>query len=188
MTESTPKNERIEALTRRDFLGTSWRVLAAFLAGQGACMGLRFLASRKAEGDFGAVVTAGIVDDFPLGTITPFDADKFFLVRFDDGGFLALHSKCTHLACTVTWEAAQGRFVCPCHGSEFDRHGGVLNPPAPQPLDRFAVEIDDGGRVIVDTRTPITRMDTDDDPLVYAPVPPPEPESEVVPGGREVEP
>jgi cytochrome b6-f complex iron-sulfur subunit len=165
------------AVSRRDFIGLSWRVVTAFAAGEAAYFGLRFLASRKAEGDFGEIVTAGIVEDFPLGTITPFDTQHFFLVHFEDGGFLALHTKCTHLACAVTWNERAGRFVCPCHGSEFDRHGDVINPPAPTPLDRFSVEIDDEGRVKVDTRTPITRESIGEEVIVYPP-----PESLPTPG------
>ncbi len=106
------EKKKTTLLPRRDFLGLSWRILAALAAGQGACMGLRFLASRKAEGSFGQVVTAGVAADFPPGTITPFDTDRFLLVRFEDGGFLALHTKCTHLACTVNWNEQRQRFIC----------------------------------------------------------------------------
>ena len=128
------------AVSRRDFLGLSWRVIAALAAGQAGCFGLRFLASRKVEGMLGEVVTAGIVEDFPVGTITPFDTQRFFVVRFEDGGFLALHAKCTHLGCAVTWNERSGRFVCPCHGSEFDQHGDVL--VLLQRLDRVGNERD----------------------------------------------
>lgn len=165
------EEEKDNTLPRRDFLGLSWRIVAALAAGQGACMGLRFLASRKAEGSFGQVVTAGIVTDFPPGTITPFDTDRFLLVRFEDGGFLALSTRCTHLACTVTWNEQRQIFLCPCHGSEFERDGAVLNPPAPRPLDRFPVTVEADGRVKVDTRKRIQRTETSPNELVYAPEP-----------------
>lgn len=166
MTEK-PEN----TLPRRDFLSLSWRIMAALALGQGTCMGLRFLASRKAEGNFGQIVTAGLIADFPPGTITPFDTDRFLLVRFEDSGFLALYTKCTHLACTVSWNEQRQRFVCPCHGSEFQQDGDVLNPPAPRPLDRFPITITDDGRVQVDTRKRIQRDETGPDDLVYAPGP-----------------
>ena len=113
------EDEHENAVPRRDFLGLTWRVVAALAAGEGAYMGLRFLASRKAEGSFGQVVTVGVASDFPPGTISPFDMDRFLLIRFEDGGFLALSTRCTHLSCTVTWNEARQRFICPCHGSEF---------------------------------------------------------------------
>ncbi|MCZ7541885.1 MAG: Rieske (2Fe-2S) protein [Anaerolineae bacterium] len=154
-------------LTRRDFFGLSWRVLTAFAAGQAACLGLRFLASRPVEGDFGAVIILGLLTDFPPGTITPFDQARLFLLRFEDGGFLALHSKCPHLACVVGWDEARNRFSCPCHGSEFERDGAVITAPAPRPLDRFPVLID-GDRVKVDTRQALRRTTTGPEDLVYA--------------------
>ena len=165
------EKEKDNTLPRRDFLGLSWRVVAALAAGQGACMGLRFLASRKAEGSFGQVITAGLATDFPPGTITPFDTDRFLLIRFEDGGFLALSTRCTHLACTVTWNEQRQVFLCPCHGSEFQRDGAVLNPPAPRPLDRFPVTVEADGRVKVDTRKRIQRTETNPDELIYAPEP-----------------
>lgn len=164
-------DEQENTLPRRDFLGLSWRIIAALAFGQGTCMGLRFLASRKAEGGFGQIVTAGLIADFPLGTITPFETERFLLVRFEDGGFLALYTKCTHLACAVSWNEQRQRFLCPCHGSEFRRDGDVVNPPAPRPLDRFSVTIADDGRVQVDTRKRIQRTDTSPGELVYAPEP-----------------
>ena len=163
------EDEKDNELPRRDFLALSWRIVAALAAGEGAYMGLRFLASRKAEGSFGQVVTAGVASDFPVGTISPFDTDRFLLIRFEDGGFLALSTRCTHLACTVTWNDQRQRFICPCHGSEFQRDGTVFNPPAPRPLDRFPVTIEADGRVKVDTRKRIERTETSPDELVYAP-------------------
>lgn len=171
--ESLPKTPADPApqpsgLTRRDFFGLTWRVLTAFTLGQAGCIGLRFLASRKAEGNFGEVMIAGLLGDFPPGTITPFEQARFFLVRFPDGGFLALNSTCTHLACIVGWDAARSRFSCPCHGSEFERDGSVINPPAPRPLDRFEVVIE-GDRVKVDTRQTLRRASTGPEDVVYAP-------------------
>ena len=59
--------------------------------------------------------------------------DRFLPTNFaflDDGGFLALHRKCTHLGCTVPWNRAENRFVCPCHASAFDLAGDVVSAPA----------------------------------------------------------
>ena len=88
---------------------------------------------------------------FAPGSVTAFPAGKFYLVRLADGGFLALHRQCTHLGCSVPWDEASGRFACPCHASVFDLRGDVLAPPAPRPLDLFAVRIENG-IVKVDTR------------------------------------
>jgi len=104
----------------------------------------------------GSVLVAGPVERFEPGTVTAFREGKFYLVRLDDGGFLALHRQCTHLGCTVPWIAEQDRFACPCHASIFDVRGEVLSPPAPRPLDLFPVRIENG-IVKVDTTVAVKR-------------------------------
>lgn len=46
----------------------------------------------------------------------------------------AIAPTCTHLGCTVKWRSNQNRFVCPCHGSEYDAQGRVVQGPARRPL------------------------------------------------------
>jgi cytochrome b6-f complex iron-sulfur subunit len=46
---------------------------------------------------------------------------------------------CTHLGCTVEWKAAQNRFVCPCHGSQYDAQGQVVHGPARRNLPLITV-------------------------------------------------
>lgn len=41
---------------------------------------------------------------------------------------------CTHLGCTVNWKREQNRFVCPCHGSQYDSQGRVIHGPARRAL------------------------------------------------------
>jgi len=101
-------------------------------------------------------MVAGPVEQFEPGSVTAFRTGKFYLVRLQDGGFLALHRKCTHLGCTVPWIADEQRFACPCHASAFDIRGDVLSLPAPRPLDLLAVRIENGV-VKVDTSDPMRR-------------------------------
>lgn len=152
---------------RRDFLKYIWGAAGLAALGETGWVGLKFFSPEVAEGQFGGVFTLGAVDDFPPGSVTPFNEGRFYLVRLSDGGFLALYRKCTHLGCAVPWEPAENKFICPCHASEFEMDGQVLNPPAPRPLDRFAVSITDG-QISVDTGTPINRDQTSDDDPVYA--------------------
>jgi cytochrome b6-f complex iron-sulfur subunit len=69
---------------------------------------------------------------------------RFYLARQQDGGFIALSLRCTHLGCSVSWEDAKKRFICPCHSSAFDISGEVLNPPAARALDYYPVLIENG--------------------------------------------
>lgn len=60
------------------------------------------------------------------------------------GGFVAISPICTHLGCLVSWEPQRNIFLCPCHGSEFDKYGRVVHPPAPRPLDYFDITVKNG--------------------------------------------
>jgi cytochrome b6-f complex iron-sulfur subunit len=144
-------------LPRRSFLGLAWLGIGLAALGEAAWIVASFLRPRQKtrQGD-ASLVVAGPSDAFAPGSVTAFPTGKFYLVRLQDGGFLALHRQCTHLGCSVPWDEAAGRFACPCHASAFDLRGDVLAPPAPRPLDLFAIRIENG-IVKVDVRTPIRR-------------------------------
>lgn len=165
--EPMPHDEGQEKVSRRDFLKWAWGAAGALALLEAGGVALSFFSPRAVEGEFGGVFTVGSVDDFPPGSVTPFNAGRFYLVRLQDGGFLALYRKCTHLGCAVPWDQAAGQFICPCHASAFTPDGEVLNPPAPRPLDRFPVTIEDGV-ISVDTGAPIQRDQSGPDDAVYA--------------------
>jgi cytochrome b6-f complex iron-sulfur subunit len=142
---------------RRSFLGLAWLGIGVAALAEAAWIVASFLKPRpKTPDSGGSLVVAGPSDAFAPGSVTAFPAGKFYLVRLADGGFLALHRQCTHLGCSVPWDEASGRFACPCHASAFDLRGDVLAPPAPRPLDLFAVRIENGV-VKVDASAPIRR-------------------------------
>lgn len=152
--------------TRRDFLKIAWAGLGAVVLAETGVMAVAFSLPRIAEGEFGSVVTAGPVEEFPPNSVTPFNQSRFYLSRLADGGFLALYRKCTHLGCSVPWEQPANQFMCPCHASAFDAKGDVLNPPAPRALDLFPVSIEEG-LVKVDTGTVIKRDKFEPGQVVY---------------------
>jgi cytochrome b6-f complex iron-sulfur subunit len=148
-----------EPTTRRSFLGKIWLWLGGLAILEGAWISTAILRPRKprATTERDEIVVAGPVDRFEVGTVTAFPAGKFYLSRIEDGGFLALSRRCTHLGCTVPWVAEEGQFICPCHASSFDLRGEVLSPPAPRALDLHPVRIENGV-VKVDTATTVTRL------------------------------
>lgn len=154
-------------LPRRDFLKITWMALGGLAALEMGAITLAYMQPRLAEGEFGGLITAGKVEDFPPGSVTHIPNGRFYLSRMADGGFLAFYQRCTHLGCNVPWDQAQNAFVCPCHNSQFNVEGDVLNPPAPRPLDLFAVSVQDG-QVMVDTSQPITRQQYEISQVVYA--------------------
>lgn len=154
----TAKSKDRAAPTRRSFLGRIWLWLGGLALVEGAWISTAILRPRRPQADAEReeIVVAGPVDRFEVGSVTAFPAGKFYLTRSEDGGFLALSRRCTHLGCTVPWVAGEERFVCPCHASSFDLHGDVLSPPAPRALDLHPVRIENGV-VKVDTGTTVTR-------------------------------
>jgi Rieske Fe-S protein len=80
---------------------------------------------------------------------------------------MAVSIICSHLGCSVTWEAEKNQFICPCHSSAFDQHGDVLNSPAPRPLDYYPVLIE-AGKVKIDLAQKTKRNRFDKKQLTYA--------------------
>ena len=130
--------------TRRTFLVRIWVILGFVVLAEIIWLFVSFLKPRKNTKNFekNDTITAGPIDRFEPGSVTAFPQGKFYLVRLEDGGFLAMSRECTHLGCTVPWIPDENRFVCPCHASSFDITGNVINPPAPRALDLFLVEIE----------------------------------------------
>jgi cytochrome b6-f complex iron-sulfur subunit len=144
---------------RRGFLLRIARVLGGVAILEAGWIAISSLWPRGQESVLGnrtGVHSAGSVERFARGSVTAVAEGKFYVVRLEDGGILALHLKCTHLGCSVPWNADEQRFACPCHASAFDIHGDVLSAPAPRPLDLFPVVIEDGV-VMVDTTKLIRR-------------------------------
>jgi len=146
-------------VTRRGFLSRLWLVVGGAAVLEFLWISAEFLRPGKegpATPDAG-VLAVGPVEDFEPGTVTAFPKGKFYLVRLEDGGFLALHRECTHLGCTVPWIEEEHRFLCPCHASAFDVTGNVISLPAPRPLDLLPIRIENHV-VKVDTRKRIRRQ------------------------------
>jgi nitrite reductase/ring-hydroxylating ferredoxin subunit len=165
---TTAREPEHPKLSRRSFLKAGVGALGALALLEIGGAGLLYLQAGSLDGEFGGVVTAGLIDDFPPGSVTEFTNSHFFLIRSPDGGFLAVHNRCTHLGCTVSWEPAENRFFCPCHAASFDFYGDYQNPPVPRPLDTFRVIFDES-LVRVDTAEPRRRETFEPRQLVYAP-------------------
>jgi len=154
--------------TRRTFLQRFWIVLGGVALLEYVAIAFDFLRPhRLLRGEAPGVVMAGPTARFAAGTVTAFPAGRFYLARLEDGGFIAISRVCTHLGCTVPWDAGERRFKCPCHASSFDIEGAVLSPPAPRALDRYAVRIENDV-VKVDTSRPLRAGRDADARAVYA--------------------
>jgi Rieske Fe-S protein len=70
-------------------------------------------------------------------------AGLFLLARMTAGTFQAIDAVCTHEGCTITG-ADGATYVCPCHGSRYNRSGQVLAGPARASLRQYATTFTDG--------------------------------------------
>lgn len=96
------------------------------------------------------IFKAGKPEEYPVGVSEKWKkAQRAWIIRTTEG-FYCLWARCTHLGCTPNWFEAEGRFKCPCHGSNFNVQGDVLAGPAPKPLWRCQVKLDADGQLIVD--------------------------------------
>lgn len=159
-------SEQSAQLSRRSFLRFFLAALGTLAAVEAGAASLLYLKPRDLKEDFGGVVTAGKLEEFPTGSVTEFPEGRFFLVRAQDGGLLAIYYRCPHLGCTVSWVAERERFYCPCHASSFDQFGDFNNSPVPRALDLFAVQVEDG-EVKIDTSRLVRRDRFNHDQLVY---------------------
>lgn len=91
--------------------------------------------------------TIGRPEDFPPGSATFLPDRRLFVFNGADG-FYAISAICTHLGCTVR-RGGPG-FMCPCHGSQYDRNGHVVHGPAPRSLSWFAMSVTARGQLVVD--------------------------------------
>lgn len=143
--------------SRRDFLRWTVGGASTFFLAEAAVGFVAFFWPIK-TGKFGGKLTVP-PDQIPKVGGDPIvnREGKFLMINNQDGA-LALYWKCTHLGCVVPWNAAEGQFHCPCHGSIYDRHGVRTAGPAPRPLDLMQVTVD-GTNVIVDTGKITERTD-----------------------------
>ncbi len=155
--------------SRRSFLSKIWLGLGAIAGIEVLGISINFLlhSAKDKEKDLSSYMIAGKVDDFKLGSVTPFRSGRFYLSRLNDGGFVALSLKCTHLGCSVGWNKTEDKFICPCHSSVFEINGNVASPPAPRALDLLPVVIENG-IVKINPKEPIKRKRFSNSQATYA--------------------
>jgi Rieske Fe-S protein len=71
-----------------------------------------------------------VVNNTPKGSI---------FVTHSGGNYYALSRVCTHQGCTVG--ATTPNLQCPCHGSQYNLMGSVVQGPAPQALQSWPTSV-----------------------------------------------
>lgn len=70
----------------------------------------------------------------------PGPEDEAMLIHLPGGQFVAYSQRCTHLSCSVLYQADRGRVYCPCHEGVFSPEtGDPLAGPPRRRLPRIAL-------------------------------------------------
>ncbi|XP_047306926.1 cytochrome b6-f complex iron-sulfur subunit, chloroplastic [Impatiens glandulifera] len=59
-----------------------------------------------------------------------------------------INAVCTHLGCVVPFNKAENKFLCPCHGSQYNNQGRVVRGPAPLSLALAHADVNEDGKVL----------------------------------------
>ena len=138
-------------LNRREFISWFWLGWITFTVIGGVIAGLlgRFLFPNVLF-EKPSSFRAGLPAEFSIGVDERFkDSQSVWIVK-TPGGIFALSTVCTHLGCTPNWLPNESKFKCPCHGSGYRTSGLHFEGPAPRPLERFAIGLDESGMIKVD--------------------------------------
>lgn len=157
-------------VTRRQFFNRA--LSASFFTFMGL-LGLNTLAFLwpNLKGGFGSDVNAGKLEEIRTrlfaadGTVIPafIPEARAYVVPYEQlstqfegsgvaaEGVMALYQRCVHLGCRVPWCAPSQGFECPCHGSKYSSEGEYFAGPAPRNLDRFVIEVNAAGELIIKT-------------------------------------
>lgn len=91
-------------------------------------------------------VTLKDAQKLPQGSVLmfKFGSSPAMLIHHQDGRWIAMTAVCTHLGCTVSYEADKDRIHCSCHGGVYNAYTGEnVSGPPPRPLKLFKVTVND---------------------------------------------
>ena len=69
------------------------------------------------------------------GKVVKLNNETMALYKDEHGSLHAVNPTCTHMKCSVAWNAAEKSWDCPCHGARYSIEGDVLNGPADANLE-----------------------------------------------------
>lgn len=136
-----------DSLHRRHFLQLAWKSLL----GLSGALGLTGLVRYFSFQPYPTPQTSfdlGALDELNIQSSMVVEQAQAIVVRTGNE-LRAFSLVCPHLGCVV--DLKKDGFTCPCHGSQFNLDGDVIQGPASQPLRPLDLEIDENGHLILDT-------------------------------------
>ena len=154
--ETVTKIDRERDTTRRRFYSSIiyglWALMGAALA-LPAAVYLLFPPKPRKESEW---VEAGDITRLAPGTTLELvfrknrvdgwkvtsEKSTAWVVKLPNNEIVAFGPQCTHLGCAYHWDDQKDQFLCPCHSSVFSIDGKVISGPAPRPLDRYDIKVE----------------------------------------------
>jgi cytochrome b6-f complex iron-sulfur subunit len=139
-----------ERNTRRAFLAAAGAAGVLYTAALAYPI-YRYLASPEEMALSATAITEVTLKDaqkLPPGSVLMFrfGPAPSMLIHHADGRWVGLSAVCTHLGCTVQYEAQADRIHCACHGGVYNAYTGAnVSGPPPKPLTLFKVAVNDTG-------------------------------------------
>jgi hypothetical protein len=69
------------------------------------------------------------------GKVVKYNGHALAVFKDPDGTLHAVNPTCTHMKCSVNWNAAERSWDCPCHGTRYSFDGQMLSGPANKDLE-----------------------------------------------------
>lgn len=131
-------------MERRDFLNNMGQ-LSVFVCAGGLLAACSKSSSTPSVGGNGTTLITADLNAQLASVGSSIIKNDVIVIRIADGNdassFHALGLTCTHMGCTVNWDSSGDKFKCPCHGSEYDDGGNVIQGPATKALKKYTVTV-----------------------------------------------
>jgi Rieske Fe-S protein len=139
---------------RRSFLGVvSGLIVAGISAVLGVTIGKYSIGPAFSSSKEQAWTELGALDEFAEGQLVKknvivsqeagwgkFQSQRSVWITRKGDSVKVFSGVCPHLGCSVNTRA--DKFICACHGSEWDSEGATLAGPTPRGLDTLEVRVD----------------------------------------------
>jgi Rieske Fe-S protein len=104
---------------------------------------LGVLSGRFTGSGVQVTVAGSALNDAGGAVLVESTAGVFLLARTSATAFTAVDAVCSHESCTITGTDGT-TYVCPCHGSRYNRSGQVQAGPARASLRQYVTTFADG--------------------------------------------
>jgi Rieske Fe-S protein len=98
---------------------------------------------NRSQGDAVVIAQASALVAGEGFNFTANDGTDAILFKSKDEKVYALSRICTHEGCSVNFDLAQNKLICPCHGATYETvEGNVISGPTQRNLKKINVKID----------------------------------------------